>query len=162
MLRKLFDTIARRNLSLGAGVAVLLAACGTPQNHQTEEANGGITITQMWGTPGLAGRVSAAYGTIANHGTEPDSLITITSTAAPAIEVHQMVEQEGMMRMRGMRWPVVIAPGDSLALAPGGTHLMLMDLPQSLKVGDSITLRLRFARAGEREVRLAIGDRHLH
>lgn len=112
----------------------------------------------MWGTPGIAGRVGAAYGTITNNGTEPDSLIAIASTAAPSIEVHQMVEQEGMMRMRGMKWPVIIKPGDSLAMVPGGTHLMLMELYQSLKLGDSITLHLRFARAGEREVRFKIGN----
>lgn len=111
----------------------------------------------MWGTPGLAGRVGAAYGTITNNGTEPDTLVAIVSTVAPAIEVHQMVEQEGIMRMRGMKWPIIIEPGDSLTMVPGGTHLMLMELHQSLKLGDSITLHLRFAQAGEREIRFKIG-----
>lgn len=152
-----FRSQLARSLRLGLPLLALLAACGAPEQPQGHRS-GGITITGMWGTPGINGRVSAAYGTIANHGTEPDSLIAISSPAAPLIEVHQMVEQEGMLRMRGMKWPVVIAPGDSLAMAPGGTHLMLMELHQSLQLGDSVTLRLSFASAGQREVRFQIGN----
>lgn len=145
------------SLRLGLPLLALLAACAAPEQPQLHPT-GGIIITGMWGTPGIAGRVSAAYGTITNHGTEPDSLVAISSPAAPLIEVHQMVEQEGMLRMRGMKLPVAIAPGDSLAMAPGGTHLMLMELHQSLKLGDSITLHLSFAHAGKQEVRFQIGN----
>lgn len=146
-----------RNLRLYLPLLGLFAGCAVPEQPQ-DHPRSGIVIQGMWGTPGLAGRVSAAYGTITNNGTGPDTLVTIVGTVAPSIEVHQMVEQEGIMRMRGMKWPIIIEPGDSLAMVPGGTHLMLMELHKPLTIGDSITLHFRFTQAGEREVRFKIGN----
>jgi len=101
--------IFKNTLGWGIVLAALLVACDTspnpPPQHHSATASGGLTISNLWGTPGLVGRVSAVYGTITNNGTEPDSLLSIQSVAAPSIEVHQMVEQEGMMRMRGMKCP---------------------------------------------------------
>ena len=49
-----------------------------------------------------------------------------------------------------------IAAGDSLALVPGGTHLMLMTLDRLPRVGDTITVVLTFARAGTVRVSLPV------
>jgi len=47
---------------------------------------------------------------------------------------------------------ILINPGIATRLAPGGLHIMLMDLKRPLKEGDSITLTLTFERAGKQTV----------
>ena len=59
------------------------------------------------------------------------------------------------MRMREL--PALELPsGKAVKLAPGGMHLMLIDLKAPLKVGDKVPLKLRFEKAGEIEVLLNV------
>jgi copper(I)-binding protein len=69
--------------------------------------------------------------------------------------LHTQVPDGGMMRMEHVSTPVLPAR-DSLVLAPGGTHLMLMNLDRLPKPGDSISVTLTFARAGTATVMLPV------
>ncbi|WP_326540742.1 copper chaperone PCu(A)C [Pseudorhodoferax sp.] len=70
-------------------------------------------------------------------------LVGVSSPAAPVVEVHEMVLQDGIMRMRAV--PALALPaGKTVELKPGGYHVMLMDLPQQLKQGDTVPLTLVF------------------
>jgi copper(I)-binding protein len=55
-----------------------------------------------------------------------------------------MAQDNGMMRMRQIRGIDVPAQG-RVALAPGGLHLMLFDLPAPLSVGTPVRLTLLLA-----------------
>jgi periplasmic copper chaperone A len=69
--------------------------------------------------------------------------------------IHGQVPDGGMGRMQHIE-AAAIAPGDSLVLAPGATHLMLMDLSRLPHPGDSIAVTLVFARAGSLVVTLPV------
>lgn len=98
---------------------------------------------------------AAGYFTVVNRGSSPDTLRSISSPIAAGAMLHGQVPDGGMVRMVHIEAPVVAAR-DSLALAPGGTHLMLMTLNHLPRVGDSISVTLDFARAGAVTVMLPV------
>ena len=90
---------------------------------------------------------------IENKGGEADSLIAASSPVFGRIELHTHEMNDGVMQMREVE--ALEAPaGDTLALEPGGNHLMLFEpgeLPDSLE----IPVTLQFEKAGEVLVFLA-------
>ena len=68
-------------------------------------------------------------------------LVSVQSPAAGVVEIHEMVMDGNVMKMRAV--PGVELPaGTTVELKPGGYHVMLMDLKQQVKVGDSVPLTL--------------------
>jgi copper(I)-binding protein len=55
----------------------------------------------------------------------------------------------GVMTMRALDKGLAIEPGKTVKLAPGGYHLMLMDLKSPLKQGDKLPVTLEFEKAGK-------------
>lgn len=72
------------------------------------------------------------------------ALVAAASPAAKIVEIHEMKMDGGMMRMRAVD-RIPLPAGKPVTLAPGGYHVMLMDLAQPLKEGDSVTVTLTFA-----------------
>ena len=127
-----------------AVMAILLAPV------QAEEVKAGdLVITQAWSraTPGGA-KVGGGYLTIENKGTAPDRLIGGSADIAPKVQVHEMSMNNGVMTMRPVEGGLVIGPGKTVKLSPGGFHLMLLDLKGPLKQGDKLPITLEFERAG--------------
>jgi copper(I)-binding protein len=89
------------------------------------------------------GSNSAAYMVIKNSGDEVDRLVGVESPVADRVEVHETRMVDDVMRMRRLG-ELDLLPGDSVKLAPGGIHVMLMGLTRSLLEGDSVELTLRF------------------
>jgi copper(I)-binding protein len=108
---------------------------------------GGITVIAPWAraTPGSA-KVGGAYLELKAAGAG-DRLISATSTVAGTVEIHEHVNEGGVMKMRRVDGLAVPA-GGSVTLKPGGYHLMLMDLKRPLKQGDKLQLTLTFEKAG--------------
>ena len=67
-----------------------------------------------------------------------------------------MATNNGVMTMRPVENGLSIPAGQSVTLAPGGYHLMLMDLKGPLKKGDKVPVTLAFEKAGEVKVTLDI------
>jgi copper(I)-binding protein len=115
-----------------------------------EEGGKILVITQAWSraTPGGA-RIAGGYLTIANMGNVPDRLIGGSSDIAGKVEVHEMAMNNGVMTMRPLDKGLVIEPGKTVKLAPGGYHLMMFDLKSPLKQGDKVPVTLEFEKAGK-------------
>ena len=111
---------------------------------------GDLVITQPWSraTPSGA-KVAGGYLTIENKGTTPDRLVSGTGDIAGKVEIHEMAMNNGVMTMRPLDKGLVIEPGKTMKLAPGGYHVMLMDLKAPLKQGDKVPLTLEFEKAGK-------------
>ena len=77
-------------------------------------------------------------------------LVEAKSPVAGVVEVHEMVMEKDVMKMRAV--PGLDLPaGKSIELKPGGYHVMLMDLKQQMKVGDSVPrMAMRFIMASPR------------
>lgn len=104
------------------------------------------------------GTTTAGFLTIRNDGSEPDRLLGASATAAAAsVELHEMSSTaDGVMQMRALPDGLTIAPGSEVALAPGGVHLMLIGLNQTLVAGQTLPVELSFEKAGKLTVPLAI------
>ena len=98
---------------------------------------------------------AAGYFTVVNRGLSPDTLVRITSPMATSAMLHMQVPDGGMVRMQPLD-AAPVPPRDSLVLAPGGTHLMLMNLSHLPAPGDSIPVSVVFARAGSVAVGLPV------
>jgi copper(I)-binding protein len=106
----------------------------------------GIQIDHVWARAAPAGHEGAVYLTITDRGA-PDTLIGVTTPVAAEATVHQSIDDHGVMKMRPVG-PLPIEPGKPVRLAPGGYHIMLLKLKQSLKQGDSFPITLNFAEGG--------------
>jgi copper(I)-binding protein len=134
----------RAVLSL-ALIAPLLAACG----ESSSEA-GGIELRDAWARAS-ATQTSAAYLTIENRTGEDDTLLEVRSPVAERVEIHDMTMEDMVMRMRKLD-DLPVAAGESVSLAPGGKHIMLIGLSGPLEEGASVPLTLVFEKAGEMAV----------
>jgi copper(I)-binding protein len=132
-----------------ACTATLLALLSAPAPAQEIKA-GDLVITQPWSraTPGGA-KIAGGYLTIENKGTTPDRLTAASGDIAGKVEIHEMAMNNGVMTMRPLDKGLEIAPGKTVKLAPGGYHLMLMDLKNPLKQGEKVPLELQFEKAGK-------------
>jgi copper(I)-binding protein len=128
--------------------ALLLAGC-SPAPH-----GDAISVTDAWARATAPGQTSGAiYATVANDGAA-DNLVGVSSDAGMAM-LHSNDSSGGIARMR-MLGDLAIPAGGHVALAPGGTHIMLTGLKAPLVAGGELTVTLRFATAGPRTVKVAI------
>ncbi|KAB2825840.1 copper chaperone PCu(A)C [Aliivibrio finisterrensis] len=93
---------------------------------------------------------SAIFMTIKNDGDKDRTLISATTSAANKVELHTVIETDGMMKMREVE-SITIAKNSDTVLKPGGLHIMLFELTGSLKEEEFIDVNLNFAN-GDKEV----------
>jgi len=137
-------------ISRGFGYAAILATLFAAPVRAEEVKAGDLVISQAWSraTPGGA-KIAGGYLTIENRGATPDRLISGSGDVAGRVEVHEMAMNNGVMTMRPLEKGLAIEPGKTVKLAPGGYHLMLMDLKGPFKQGDKVPLTLEFEKAGK-------------
>jgi periplasmic copper chaperone A len=102
-----------------------------------------VTITDAWvrGTvPGQKGTGAFMQLTSAADTT----LVGVASPAAKVAQIHEMAQEGNVMRMRAVD-KLALQAGKAIELKPGGYHVMLMDLVQPLREGESIPVTLTFA-----------------
>ena len=135
-----------RTFAFAALAATLFAA---PARAEDVKA-GDLVITQAWSraTPSGA-KIAGGYLTIENKGTAADRLVGGAGDIAGKVEVHEMAMNNGVMTMRPLDKGLAIEPGKTVKLAPGGYHLMMMDLKGPLKQGDKVPVTLEFEKAGK-------------
>jgi len=118
---------------------------------------GDLVITQAWSRATPAGaKIGGGFLTIENKGSAADKLVAVSGDIAGKIEIHEMTMNDGVMKMRALDKPLAIDPGKTVKLAPGGYHLMMMDLKSPLKKGDKVPVTLEFEKAGKVEVTLDV------
>ena len=68
-------------------------------------------------------------------------LVEARSPVAGVVEIHEMAMEGNVMRMRAV--PGIDLPaGRAVELRPGGYHVMLMSLKQTLNAGDTVPITL--------------------
>jgi hypothetical protein len=145
-----------KSIRLLTSVALLSTVLLAPVRAEEVKA-GDLVISQAWSraTPGGA-KVAGGYLTITNKGAAPDRLLSGSTDVAARFEVHEMATKDGVMTMRPLDKGLPIEPGKTVQLAPGGLHLMLLDLKTPLKDGDKVPVTLQFEKAGTVKVVLEV------
>lgn len=134
-----------RRVALAAALALL--ALGPAAAHEFK--SGPIEVVHPWAraTPPAA-KVGGGYAEIRNDGPEPDRLVSVTAEVAGRVEIHEMAVKDGVMTMRPVEGGVPVPANGSAALAPGGYHLMMLELKRPLKAGESFAGTMTFEKAG--------------
>lgn len=143
----------RRQLAIAATAALLLAQPAAAQDPRA----GSMAVGHPWTRATVAGAATAAgYLTLRNEGAEPDRLVSASTPMARGVEFHETTMTDGVARMRPVAGGILIPPGATVRLAPGGLHAMLVGPSGALARSTAVPLTLRFERAGEVTVRLAV------
>lgn len=100
--------------------------------------------------------VAGGFMTITNTTAQDDRLIGAHSAVAGTMQIHETAMADGVMKMREMADGLPIPAGKSVALKPGGYHVMFMDLKQPLVQGETIDVTLVFQRSGEVDAPLVV------
>ncbi|PPG30353.1 copper chaperone PCu(A)C [Rathayibacter sp. AY2B9] len=135
--------------ALSAAALLALTGCsagasGSPSAEVAPAATE-VSITDGWVKAADSG-MSAAFGELENSGTQDVTVVSATSAASSELELHETVANEsGEMVMRAKESGFTIPAGGSLELAPGGNHIMLMDLAAPIVAGDEVTVTLTFS-----------------
>lgn len=100
-----------------------------------------VTVKGSWvrGTT-LAQKATGAFMEITSS--EDAAVVSASSPVAGVVEIHSMKMENGVMKMRAM--PKLPLPaGEPVKLAPGGNHVMMMDLKRQMKPGESVPITLK-------------------
>jgi periplasmic copper chaperone A len=173
---------ASRTLIAALAITFLLAACGSDEQSLDTTASpaaASIDVSSVWArTSPMVAAAGAVYMTIDNTGGLGDALIgvSVDPSIAKTAELHETVAVvdeaststmaggmttavagESMLEMRPVDRIVVPAQG-SVALAPGGYHIMMMDLVEPLTVGSTLNVTLTFEASGDQVVTASVRD----
>jgi copper(I)-binding protein len=88
--------------------------------------------------------VTAAYFTLRNKSDKDITLVAVSGSISERIEIHEHTMENGLMKMQKVTSGVVIPAGKKIRFKPGGYHIMIMDLNQDIKEGDTVELTLEF------------------
>ncbi len=159
-----------------AVAALALVACGDDGDDAADTTTTAaeaaeVTVSDVWARPveDLTATDSSAIYMVITGGDETDELVaaSVPADVAGTVELHETVGAEdgdmttttmagemggdmggGMMTMQQVQGIEVPADG-TVALEPGGYHVMLLDVKKELVPGDTIEVTLTFERAGE-------------
>jgi len=134
-MRKLSAFLA----TLAGSVAMLAAAAGTPP---------ALVVTDAWARATAPGApVGAVYLVLDNSAGKADRLLSVSTDRAERCEVHTMIADGDLMKMRRVD-PLRVGAGERVVFEPGGLHVMLMGLGSPLVEGETLKLVMTFENAG--------------
>jgi hypothetical protein len=137
-------------------LALVSAALAVPAAAIAQDTRAGdLTVQQPWTRAAGQGATGGGFLAVSNRGAAADRLLSASSPAARAMELHTMVRDGDVMRMRPVE-AIDLPAGQTVTLRPGGLHLMLIGLSRPLREGEAVPVTLRFERAGEVRVELSV------
>jgi copper(I)-binding protein len=156
LLPRLKDPVMKALSLLAALPLIALGACGAPSSSGSASA-GPVVVADAICRPTPTGRqVTGCYLTL----TAPaaDTLVSVATPISALAQIHEMRMESNMMMMRELEAGLPLPAGETVALAPGGNHIMLMGVTEPLAIGDTVRLTLTFANAAPVEVTAAVGQ----
>ncbi len=120
----------------------LAPACG----GGGEATRPGLHVSAALVAEPVLGERAAMYLTIANRSGRNDELLSVSTELAGRAEIHRSVDRGGMVTMEPVA-TLNLPDGATVSLAPGGHHIMLLELGRDLRPGDIVPAALHFRHA---------------
>jgi len=118
---------------------------------------GQIEVDDLWVRATAPGQPNGAgYLEVDNDGKAPDRLVAVRSEAAERVELHTIVTEGGVARMRQVDDGVPVPPNGEVKLSPGGYHVMFLKLKAPFTEGAEVPATLVFQQAGEVAVKFKV------
>jgi copper(I)-binding protein len=122
---------------------------------------GAIKIENAYTRATVPGQqVAGGFMKIENKGAT-DQLLSASSPVAGEVQLHEMAMDGNIMKMRQVK-DIAVPAGGAVELKPGGLHLMFMNIKAPLAAGESVPVKLKFAKAGEVEVKMPVNAMGQH
>jgi copper(I)-binding protein len=139
---------------------VLLANMSVAIFAQAEDIMAGdLMLHDLWMKATNGNKpVTGGYLMIHNHGDSDDRLIGVEAAFAGKSEIHEMNMVDDVMQMRPLIDGLAVPAGEHVMLAPGGYHLMFMQLKEPIAAETSYSVTLIFDKAGRVPVTLLAKD----
>jgi copper(I)-binding protein len=132
----------------GVGLAGCQQGSEQPAAQASEaapEAPAGIAVSNgRLVLPPVAGNPGAVYFEVANNGDADTAIVGASIDGAQSAMLHTTVQSGGVASMKHMD-SVPLPRGATVSFAPGGNHVMAMDLSDTLKAGTGTEVTLTFA-----------------
>ena len=96
---------------------------------------------------------SAAYGSLLSD--QDDVLISAECEGVEEVQIHEILEQNGMLKMRPISG-LTLPKDKEVLLQPGGYHLMLIHLISPFLLGDTVSCILHFKHAMSEKVSFSV------
>lgn len=161
------------------GTALFATGCGDDSSSTADESTtttaaeaAAIKVEGQWARTSPANAEhGAAYMMITATDDDMLTSASVDASVAAKVEIHETVPADGATGMTGatgmsgmgamtMR-PVdgiELPAGESVELKPGGYHVMLFDLAEPLKAGDTIEVTLTFEKADPMTIKVPVRD----
>ena len=123
------NRLQRWFVSMGVGLLVVAGSA---------HAAGKLGVVDAWirlAPPGAS--MMAGYATLSNTGDAPITVLTVQSDAFRMASLHETIVDKGVSKMREIH-RLVIVPGATITLEPGGKHLMLMEPRHDIVAGEKV------------------------
>ena len=133
-----------------AAFAVLVAACSSGDDA--------VTVEDPWGRPSPSSAENAAFYMQLDGAAEDDLLVSASSSACSVVELHETQMSDGVMSMQHLPQGIPVPAGETVALEPGGLHVMCMGVQSPFAVGDMIEVGLEFENSGSMTVEAEIRE----
>ncbi len=129
-------------LACAGAVVLLVVAMVTGTSPATAAGIGRRVTDAVVRLAVVPGRPAAGYVAL----TAGPGAVDLTAVISPParVELHASTMAGGVMRMGGMA-ALHVPAGTTLRLAPGGLHLMIFDLPATVRAGGTLPLTFVFA-----------------
>jgi copper(I)-binding protein len=94
---------------------------------------------------------TGAFMVIRNSGKTDRKLVKAESPVAKAVELHNHINENGVMKMRQVQ-SIDIKASAQAELKPGSYHVMLIGMTQALKEGDTVPITLSFDDGSKKQI----------
>ena len=129
--------------------SAVLCGVGAQTTWAADFNLGPIELNDPWIRASVPGQINGAgYIQLKSTGTSPDKLISVQSEAATKVELHTVITENGVAKMQEVKGIDIPANG-GVNLAPGGYHIMFLQLTAPFKQDSTIPVVLKFEKAGE-------------
>ncbi|MET9884624.1 copper chaperone PCu(A)C [Streptomyces sp. NPDC006430] len=141
-------------LSLTAALAISGCSSDSGSGAAADADKPKMTVTGAFMPEPVNDKMAGAFMVIKNDSKTADKLTAVTSPLSDDLQIHETKDQK-MQQVASMDVPA----GGELKLERGGNHVMFMGLKNQPKVGDKVTVELRFEKADPVKVELDVKER---
>ena len=132
-----------------SSLIALLLVLAAVHASAAEDLETKLSLVNAWVKQPMPGMMmTAGFVEITNLSDQAVVLIDVRTPASKVAELHAMKMVDGVMKMRFAQQGWRIAVGETLTLAPGGKHAMLMGLQELLQAQQQVLLEFNFADLG--------------
>ena len=117
--------------------------------------SGKLEVKDGWVRPAGKGMNTAFYFKVTNNSDKVDTLLSVKSSIAKMVQMHETFNRDGMMGMRQIK-AIPVQAKSTLEFKPGSYHVMVMNLKKDLKKGSLAEFTLYFKYAGDIAVKAPV------